>query len=43
VFEDSPPGVEAGKKAGMTVIGILTSHSADELHQADYNADSFEQ
>lgn len=36
VFEDSPPGVESGKSAGMTVVGLLTSHEADELPAADY-------
>lgn len=36
VFEDSPPGVEAGKNAGMKVIALLTSHSAEELSQADF-------
>lgn len=41
VFEDSPPGVAAGKGAGMTVVGILSSHAADELHNADYTVDDF--
>jgi beta-phosphoglucomutase len=36
VFEDSPPGVQSGKAAGMTVVGLLTSHSAEELPGADY-------
>jgi beta-phosphoglucomutase family hydrolase len=36
VFEDSPPGVAAGKNAGMTVIGITTTHSPQELNRADY-------
>jgi beta-phosphoglucomutase len=41
VFEDSPPGVASGKSAGMTVVGILSSHLADELHDADYVVDDF--
>lgn len=41
VFEDSPPGVAAGKRAGMTVIGLLTSHSADELADADFTIEDF--
>ena len=41
VFEDSPPGVISGKNAGMTVVGILSSHSADDLRDADYKVDDF--
>lgn len=41
VFEDSPPGVASGKSAGMTVIGILSSHAASELHDANYKVDDF--
>lgn len=41
VFEDSPPGVASGKSAGMTVVGILSSHEASELHDADYTVDDF--
>jgi len=35
VFEDSILGVEAGKRAGMKVVGILTSYSKKQLHLAD--------
>ena len=31
VFEDSLSGVKAGNAAGMKVVGITTSHTADEL------------
>lgn len=31
VFEDSHSGVTAGLRAGMGVIGVLSSHTADEL------------
>ncbi len=41
VFEDSPAGVAAGKRAGMTVVGVLSSHSALELHEANYLVHDF--
>lgn len=31
LFEDTPQGVEAGIRAGMRVIGVMTSHTAEEL------------
>lgn len=31
VFEDSLAGVEAGRRAGCPVVGVTTTHSADEL------------
>ncbi len=31
VLEDAPSGVESGLRAGMRVIAVLTSHSADQL------------
>jgi beta-phosphoglucomutase len=43
VFEDSPPGVASAKAAGMTVVGILSSHAAHEISTADYTADDFTQ
>lgn len=33
VIEDAPAGVEAGKKAGMRVIGIASTHSRDALQE----------
>ena len=36
VLEDSPSGVESGVRAGMRVIGLLTSHTAHELSGASY-------
>ncbi len=36
VFEDSPPGVESGKNAHMKVVGIMTTHSEEDLKAADY-------
>lgn len=41
VFEDSPPGIESGKNAGMKVVGLLTSHSGEELAGADYLVNDF--
>ena len=32
VFEDAPAGVQAGRNAGMRVIGLTTHHSAGELN-----------
>ncbi len=31
VFEDSFPGIEAGKRAGMQVVGIISTHTYQEL------------
>ncbi|MGA0333107.1 MAG: HAD family hydrolase [Kiritimatiellia bacterium] len=35
VFEDAPYGVEAGKAAGMGVVGVLTTHHQAHLSGAD--------
>jgi len=35
VIEDSPPGVAAGKAAGMRVIAVLTTHAPEQLGAAD--------
>ena len=40
VVEDTPPGVEAGRAAGMPVIALITTHSAEQLAQADVRANS---
>lgn len=34
VFEDSPAGVEAARRAGMESVAVLTSHTAAELAAA---------
>jgi sugar-phosphatase len=31
VFEDAPAGIEAGRAAGMHVVGITTTHAPEEL------------
>ncbi len=36
VIEDSPRGIEAGKRAGMTVIGLATTHERALLAEADW-------
>ena len=42
VVEDAPSGVGAGKAAGCRVLGVLGTHSADELQEADWVATSLE-
>lgn len=34
-FEDSVAGIRAAKAAGMKVIGLTTTHTAEEVHEAD--------
>jgi beta-phosphoglucomutase len=41
VIEDSLSGVTAGKKSGSKVIGITTTHTAQELHEADMIINDF--
>ncbi len=36
VFEDSVPGIQAGRNAGMKVIGVTTSHPADKLKDTEF-------
>ncbi|MEV0568430.1 HAD-IA family hydrolase [Dactylosporangium sp. NPDC050588] len=36
VIEDAPAGVEAARAAAMTVIGLTTTHSADQLTHAHH-------
>lgn len=38
VLEDSPPGLAAGKVAGMRVIALLTTHTAAQLGDAEVGA-----
>ncbi len=42
VLEDAPAGVRAGKRAGCRVIGVLSSHAPDELHEADWLVQSID-
>jgi beta-phosphoglucomutase len=41
VLEDSLSGVKAGKAAGSKVIGITTTHTAEELSEVDYIINDF--
>lgn len=34
VVEDAPAGVQAARAAGCTVVGLTTTHTAAELHEA---------
>jgi mannitol-1-/sugar-/sorbitol-6-phosphatase len=42
VVEDAPSGVGAGNAAGCRVLGVLGTHSAAELHAADWVVSSLE-
>lgn len=42
VLEDSLSGVKAGKRAGSKVVAITTTHSREELNEADLIIDNFE-
>ncbi|MGB3848799.1 MAG: HAD family phosphatase [Tunicatimonas sp.] len=44
VFEDAILGIQAGKNAGMYVVGVATTHTREELKdtEADYVVDNFE-
>jgi len=42
VVEDAPSGVGSGVAAGCRVLGVLGTHSAEELHGADWVVGSLE-
>lgn len=42
-IEDSLTGIKSVKNAGMICIGITTTHTADEMNEADAVIDSFDQ
>jgi mannitol-1-/sugar-/sorbitol-6-phosphatase len=35
VLEDAPAGVAAGRAAGMRVVGVVTTHAAEDIADAD--------
>lgn len=43
VIEDSKPGIAAGLAAGMRVIAITNTYSADELRQASHVVSTYEE
>jgi sugar-phosphatase len=43
VVEDAPSGVAAGMAAGCRVLGVLGTHSAEELVEADWVVGSLEE
>jgi beta-phosphoglucomutase-like phosphatase (HAD superfamily) len=43
VIEDYPRGLEAAHRAGMTSIGLATTHGPEMLGRADWVAGSFEE
>lgn len=43
VFEDSFSGVTAAKQAGAKVVGVLSSHTVEELPPCDYYIENYEQ
>jgi sugar-phosphatase len=40
VFEDTPPGIESGQRAGMTAVGLSTTFSPDLISSADLIAEN---
>jgi len=42
-LEDAPSGVGAGLAAGSRVVGVMTTHSAEDLRRATWIAQSLEQ
>ena len=43
VFEDSQAGVQAARDAGMTVIGLTTTHTPEELGEVERAIDDYTQ
>ncbi len=41
VFEDALLGIEAGKAAGSKVVGLITTHTEEELTNTDLNINNF--
>jgi sugar-phosphatase len=43
VIEDAPAGVSAARAAGATVLGVLSTHTAAQLEDADHHAAALDQ
>jgi mannitol-1-/sugar-/sorbitol-6-phosphatase len=43
VVEDAPPGIEAGRAAGMATVGVASTHAREELAAADEIVASLEE
>jgi mannitol-1-/sugar-/sorbitol-6-phosphatase len=43
VVEDSPPGIEAGRAAGMATVAVPSTHAPEELAAADVVLGSLEE
>jgi sugar-phosphatase len=43
VVEDAPPGIEAGKAAGMATVALPSTHAPEELRRADVVLGSLEE
>jgi len=43
VVDDAPPGIEAGRAAGMATVALASTHDADELARADVVLESLEE
>jgi len=43
VVEDAPPGIEAGRAAGMATVAVPSTHAPDELRRADVVLDSLDE
>lgn len=41
IFEDSVSGVQAGRAAGSVVVGVTTTHTAEELEQCHFTIHNF--
>ena len=43
VVEDAPPGIEAGRAAGMATVAVPSTHAPEELERADVVLGSLEE